>query len=135
MEIEGFTDVSAVLRSGVYILLHHRAIVYIGKSKSMYSRIYNHRNLWVQSRRGKNSEYPSWLPQSVKGMLFDGVLIRPCPIEALDALEKELIQRYRPKYNIVYKTRERVATEVALNIRGVVLTISAHTKEQFERRV
>lgn len=126
MHLDGFVDISPVLRAGVYALGFHGQIVYVGKSKSMYSRVYSHRNQWNNARRGKAG--PSWLPASVKAILFDEVYIRPCSLEALDALEREMIDRYKPKYNIVHKTKEKVSVPITLNVGGVLLALNAHIK-------
>lgn len=132
--LEGFTEVSAVMRSGVYVLAFRGEVVYVGQSKSMYSRIYTHRNLWNQSRRGK--QHPSWLPNSVKGILFDEVWIKPCHVDQLDTLEREMITLHRPKHNHVHKPRERISTPVALMVNGIALTLNAHAKPPtIERRV
>lgn len=134
MELAGFQDISKVLTCGVYALGFKGVVVYVGKSKSMYSRIYAHRNLWNQGRKGRLQ--PAWMPTSVKGMLFDEVYIRPCTLEQVDALEVEMINRYKPKYNIVSKTREAVAQPIELRINGVALVLNAHAKPPaFERRI
>lgn len=97
--LEGFVGIGEVLRSGVYALMQHRQVVYIGKSKCMLGRIYTHRNLWSNSRRGQKT--PRWLP--IQGVQFDDVMIRPCPLHLLDELEAELIAKYRPRHNIKLK--------------------------------
>lgn len=126
MELEGFDEISGILRAGVYALVWRGEVVYVGKSKSMYSRIYTHRNLWNQARRGKAA--PNWLPTSVKGILFDEVHIRPCSLEAIDGLEKEMINRYKPKYNIALKDKEKVASPFTIKIGNVCLMVNAHAK-------
>lgn len=132
MRLEGFSDISEVLRSGVYVLGWKGTVVYVGQSKSMYARIYAHRNLWNNARRGKAE--PTWLPSSVKGMLFDEVYIRPCPLEGLNELERRLIELYKPKYNIVHKTKTRTASPLTLRIGGIPITMNAHVPPRMERR-
>lgn len=133
MEPGGFQDVSRILGVGVYLLVHRGTIVYVGKSKSLYQRIYAHRNLWNQGKRGRPQ--PSWMPPSAKGMLFDGVFIRPCTLEEVDALEVRMIELYRPKHNIVNQPRTAMPVELKLLVNGNAVTLSAHTKPRFERRV
>ena len=131
---DGFQEISAIMRSGVYILAFKSEVVYVGQSKSMYSRIYTHRNLWNQSRRGK--QHPSWLPNSVKGILFDEVWIRPVHVDQLDAVERELIAKHRPKHNHVHKPREKTSVPMPLIINGVTVVLNAHAKPRpIERRV
>jgi excinuclease UvrABC nuclease subunit len=105
-KFEGYTDISLVLRAGIYLLCYKGQVVYVGKSKSMYSRIYTHRNQWNNVRRGK-AKSPTWLPQAVKGILFDEVHVRHCSLEAMDGLEVEAIQRFQPKYNVQHKPVQR----------------------------
>lgn len=130
MPIEGFTDVSDLLGSGIYILSHRGQVVYVGQSKSLYARIYAHRRMQQQKAKGKNAEFPSWLPQRVKGMLFDSVQIRRVPIELLDSLERELISRFKPKHNIQHRGAEAIGT-ISLVINGHQLKV----EEKFERRI
>lgn len=94
--LEGFVNVTAALRPGVYALLYHGVVVYIGKSsKAPVDRIYAHRSL--RARKA-----PAWLP--IKGMLFDEVHILPCHPDRLDEVEHALIELYKPKYNVKLKT-------------------------------
>ena len=37
MQLEGFTDVSTLLRAGVYALCKRGVVIYVGKSKSLYA--------------------------------------------------------------------------------------------------
>jgi len=92
-----FLDVSEVLASGVYALLSRGTVVYIGKSKCMLARVYAHRNRYANRRRGK--DVPWWLEASIPAIAFDQIMVLPCSLDRLDRLEKEMIERYRPKYN------------------------------------
>src|ERR1700690_3635629 len=78
--LEGFIDVSAILRCGVYALVREGIIVYIGQSKKPLARVAAHRSNW-----GRKST-PAWMPASLRGVLFDSVHILPCRVEQLDAL-------------------------------------------------
>ncbi len=97
MELEGFTAIGQILRSGIYALVYRREVVYVGQSKTMLIRIYTHRNAWGDKRQGKRRQTPSWSP--VKGILFDDVWVRPVAVDQLDAVEREMIAKYRPRYN------------------------------------
>jgi excinuclease UvrABC nuclease subunit len=126
MELEGFLNVGQILRSGVYALVHRREVVYVGRSKTMLVRIYSHRNIAADKRRGKNKEFPSWYP--IKGIVFDDVWIRPCPTEDLDRVEREMIAKYRPKYNQLLVPKVAMPPEV-------MALIAKPKVEGFRRRV
>ncbi len=96
MQLEGFTEVSEILRCGVYVLVLKGRVVYVGKSKSMLVRVYTHRQVWSAKRRGK---VPDWL--NVKGILFDAIYVQPCAEDRVDALERQMIDRFRPEHNIL----------------------------------
>lgn len=89
--VEGFVDISDCLRGGVYVLLSHGTVVYVGKSKAMLVRIYSHRAL-------ARKRAPAWL--KVRGVVFDQVLVQPCHPDRVDDLEQALIRRHSPRYNI-----------------------------------
>ena len=99
MTHEGFTDVSGLLRGGVYMLLHYGTVVYVGKSKVMLGRIYSHRAAW-----GRKSRKPITGNIPARGILFDQILVQPCPADRIDALEAELIRKYSPRYNTQLKS-------------------------------
>lgn len=92
MELEGFTDVSAMLVGGVYALVHRGVVVYVGKSKVMLGRVYSHRVAW-----GKKQPKIGLKP--AKGILFDSIWVRPCPLTEIDELEHRMINLYKPRYN------------------------------------
>jgi excinuclease UvrABC nuclease subunit len=96
--LEGFIDVSAVLRCGIYALLREGKIVYIGQAKKPLTRIESHRSMW-----GRRQKAPAWMQAMVKGMLFDEVHVLPCRVEDLDEVERAMIALYRPYYNVKLK--------------------------------
>jgi hypothetical protein len=81
---DGFVDISALLDSGVYMLEYHGEVVYIGRTKCGVSRIGSH--TFQHSRLGK-------IP-------FDKVWFKPCQKESLSVIERQLIKKYSPRYNI-----------------------------------
>jgi GIY-YIG catalytic domain len=117
MNLEGFTDVSGLLRSGVYALCKRGVVIYVGKSKSLYARIYAHKHF--ANRAAKGRTIPDWLP--AKGFVFDQVFIRPAPLEDLDALEREMINLYKPRYNESLKHHGKVSIPAGFSIGGVPL--------------
>lgn len=127
MRLEGFADVSVLLRAGVYVLAYRGQIVYVGKSKSLYARIYAHRSAWSRSRQGK--PLPRFVP--VKGILFDEVHIQSCSLEALDAKERELIAKYNPKHNVHHRPK----VPVSIVVRGVAMAFNQPKPEPGLRRL
>lgn len=101
--LEGFIEVSPMLKPAVYALLREGVVVYVGQSKKPLSRIEAHRSNW-----GRKST-PAWMPASLKGILFDQVYILPTRIEDLDRVEKAIIELYKPRYNIKLKSPTPVA--------------------------
>lgn len=101
--LEGFVDVSVMLKPAVYALLRDGVVVYVGQSKKPLSRIEAHRSNW-----GRKST-PAWMPPSLKGILFDSVHVLPTRIEDLDRVEKAMIELYKPRYNIKLKSPTPVA--------------------------
>lgn len=115
--LEGFINVTATLRPGVYALLYAGVVVYIGQaSRAPVDRIYAHRSL--RSRKA-----PAWLP--IKGMLFDEVHVLPCPIDRLDEVERALIDLYKPKYNVKLKAPGPVTTEFNIAVGTCVVAVNA----------
>lgn len=96
MRLEGFADVSEVLGPGVYVLLRRGIVVYVGKSRKMLARITAHQQVWSAKR--SKGEKPWWL--SIPGLLFDEVHVMRCRVDQLDEVEREMIARFRPKYNV-----------------------------------
>lgn len=95
--LEGFINVSAILRCGVYALVREGVVVYVGQSKKPLARVSAHRSNWGRKAM------PAWMPASLRGVLFDEVHVLPCKVEQLNELEKALINLYKPKYNIALK--------------------------------
>ena len=121
LRIEGFEDCSTLLRSGIYILVKRGVVIYVGKSKSLYSRIYTHKHFANRGAKGK--AIPSWLP--VKGMQFDEVHIRYVHVDDLDAEEAAAINKYKPHYNTNLKNGLKVRAPITLNIGGVSLALNS----------
>ena len=138
--LDGFTCVSALLRSGVYALAYKAEIVYVGKSKNLYQRIYTHRTIWNRFRQGKRM-----LPYvKVKPMQFDQIFIHPCPAYDLDMIERRMIDRYRPKHNERLMPVTKISAPISLNIRGLAITLNGGPSSRpgpntpapaFERRI
>lgn len=133
MKLEDFTEVGDILRSGVYALCAKGVVIYVGKSKSMLGRIYAHRQAWQNKKKGTD-----WISErlGIPGLQFDEVHIRPCPKHEVDALEVEMINKYKPHYNVQLKTSQKVKAPITLNIGGKPFVINEKPKMPLvERRV
>lgn len=134
MQLNGFLDVSPLLRAGVYALCKRGVVIYVGKSKSLYARVYTHKHFANRGAKGK--AVPSWLP--VKGIQFDEVFIRPCRLEDLDALEAQMINLYKPRYNESLKNSLKVQGPISISVGGIVLQMNVPPRPQIgliERRL
>lgn len=129
MRLEGFTDISACLGPGVYALVKRGVVIYVGRSKSVYQRVYAHRTTASRAARGK--AIPTWLP--IKGFVFDEVWVRPCRVEELDALEAEMINVFKPRYNESLKNALKVTAPVALRVGATVVTLNERGAEGIRR--
>ena len=125
--LEGFVDVTAVLRCGVYALVRDGIVVYVGQGKKMVARVEAHRSNW-----GRKST-PAWMPVSLRGVLFDQVFVLPCRVEDLDRIEAAMIDLYKPKFNIKLKAPALNATQ-PITIGGVALNFRPPAP-RFERRI
>lgn len=130
MKLDGFVDVSEMLRSGVYALGYRGAIVYVGQSKCMLVRVYSHRNA-----RSKKGRLPSFYP--IRGIVYDEIHIMSVHPDQLDAVEREMINRYKPKYNTQLKNKLPVDVPINLNVSGIALTLNAPAPraQVIERRI
>lgn len=118
MQLEGFHNISESLKCGVYALCQSGVVVYVGKSKCMLVRIYSHRNA-----KSKKGSLPSWFP--VKGIAFDEVHVQPCHPDRVDALEYDLINRYKPKFNTLLKNNLHIQTPFTIKVGSVSIALCA----------
>lgn len=132
--LDGFVEVSPVLRSGVYALCAKGSVIYVGKSRAMIARINAHRRAWIDKRKGAKP----WLSDSlgIPALLFDEIHIRPCAPHLLDALEEEMINLYKPRYNVQLKTTEKIKAPFTITVAGHILTMNAQRQRVLvERRI
>lgn len=118
MEVTGFINATDILKPGIYMLVKDGVVVYIGQAKAMIVRVATHRS---NARR----TLPDWLPPSAKGIVFDEVLIRPCPAHLLNDLERDLIVLYKPRHNIALKHNGKHTGPFEITVRGQTLTVNA----------
>jgi excinuclease UvrABC nuclease subunit len=103
LESDGFDRIGDVLGSGVYALIYRGKVVYIGQSVNMLMRIATHKAVRHRMRNGK---VPTWLAK--RAIAFDDVWIQPCLPEEMYALERRMIESYRPRYNIHHNSDRHV---------------------------
>lgn len=132
MKLEGFTEVGDILRGGVYALCAKGVVIYVGKSKSMIARINAHRRAWIDRRKKE-----SWLTEKlgIPGLRFDEIHILPCPAHLIDQVEAEMINKYKPHYNVQLKNSQKVSAPINLVVKGVALSLNAGPKVVVERRI
>lgn len=133
MVLDGFDEVSAILRSGVYALCAKGVVIYVGKSKAMIARINSHRRAWIDKKRGA-----AWLSETlgIPGLLFDEIHIRPCPKHLLDEVEAEMIDKYKPRYNVQLKTSAKIRAPISITVSGIALALNAQAQRVVvERRI
>lgn len=129
--LEGFIEVTPILRCGVYALLREGVVVYVGQGKKMLARVQAHKSNW-----GRKST-PAWMPASLRGVLFDQVFVLPCRVEDLDELERTMIDLYKPKLNIKLKAPTPITrVEITLNHNGLAIPLNHRpTSAPFARRL
>ncbi len=129
--LDGFIEVSAILRCGVYALVREGVVVYIGQSKKMLQRISAHKSNW-----GRKAQ-PAWMPASLRGVLFDEVHVLPCRVEDLNRIEAAMIDLYKPRYNIKLKSPTSTTTMLDLVLsNGETIPFNHRpTTPRFERRI
>ena len=100
MNPEGTVSFKALMHCGVYALVRLGEVVYVGKTKRVYVRLYTHCN-----SRGKTNEWYNAKKNQSKGIDFDDVWIWPCMLGQMDALEVALIKQYKPRYNVTHNDK------------------------------
>ena len=133
MQLDGFVDASQILRSGVYALCAKGRVIYVGKSKSMIGRINTHRRAHIDKRKRKEE---SWIVQTlgIPALWFDEIHIRPTPLHLLDAVEREMIDRYKPHYNQQLKTNAMIRAPLNIVIGALTLQLNAPHSPLVTRR-
>ena len=129
MDLQGATDGSALIGSGVYALIFAEEVVYVGKAKKLLTRIYSHRSVWERAMKGTK------LPRNVKPMRFSGFQFWACEVSDLDRLEREKIAKYRPKYNERLKPKLEGKLGLPPGFLAKMLENQARVPEGFRRRV
>jgi len=100
MEDDGFHELCGVLSCVVYALLSRGKVVYIGQSTQPLVRLFQH-----QLKAGERL-YRRTHARGVERFPFDQVFIRSCTLAQVNQIEKDMIQKHWPKYNIAHKTEQ-----------------------------
>jgi hypothetical protein len=85
------TDISHILRPGVFLLRKGERVVYIGKAKCILIALAHH------ALRNRASKLPDWFP--VRAIQFDGIEVIPCDISRATDLHRALVALHDPLYN------------------------------------
>ena len=104
LEREGFQPLPGVLApSGVYLLLAKGVVLYVGQSINVHQRLSAHYNAKQRGYRKKlfigQREYGAGDTRALS-IPYDQVLVKWLPKPELDRVEIQLINRYKPKFNI-----------------------------------
>lgn len=131
LAIEGFANVTEILRGGVYILVHKSEVVYVGKSKRMLNRIPVHLKAWAARRREK---MPHFVQEA--GIYYDEVHIRPCHPDQIDALEQAMIEMFKPKFNTQHKAPGPTSIPIQIKVGTATVMLGAPARsEPIVRRI
>lgn len=103
MILEGFTDISSLLRPAIYILLRDGEVMYVGKSKHPLFRIQSHKNQHLYLKNKKKSIKTVYGKRYVKEIPFNEIKLLPCDEDKLDETEIALIKQLNPRYNYIHK--------------------------------
>lgn len=102
MEEDGFFDFSDIMHAGIYALTWRGEVVYVGQSAKLFQRLYVHCSSRLRHRKVTMGK------KTIKGSVFDGICILPCLESDLDRIEREMILKYQPRYNVVLKAGPKV---------------------------
>jgi excinuclease UvrABC nuclease subunit len=97
VEDDGFVEYSDLLTVAVYALVSKGKVVYIGQSAMPLVRIFQHK------LKAGERIYRRTHGRGVERFAFDQIYIRTCTPRQVNELEKEMIVKHQPKYNILLK--------------------------------
>ena len=121
MRLEGFLSVGLLFESGIYALVYRQEVVYVGQSKQIIRRLYEHRRNGLRRLHRE----PGWA--KIKAIPFDDIWVRPVPIGQLDRVEREMIAKYRPRYNDKLVPKVTLPPEILAQLMPARITQSAPT--------
>ncbi len=119
---------------GVYLLLRQGEVVYAGQSVNVFGRLMSHWNALCRARLGKQAAmFRTWEEPVID---FDAVRIKRCAKSMLDREELALIQRFRPKHNVLLN-REPSPIDAELAVLPCIqalVKVARAREEQVRRR-
>lgn len=118
----GFIEIGQALKAGVYLLTYKSEVVYVGQSRDLLRRLYEHRLNYLRWKTKKKGHPYS----QAKAILFDGIQILPCNIHDLDRLERQYVALYQPKLNTKLKAK-KVEGPFELVVNGQTIVVGAPT--------
>ena len=131
LKAEGFSTNIEVRSAGIYALLNRGELVYIKRSPNVWSALASH----FRTRRRKRINGTTMLGyrwSDAKEFEFDELLIRYCYLDELEAIELDLIERYRPEFNV--KIRPVYHSGMKIDYAELMALLSEKSKP-FERRI
>lgn len=98
--------------SGVYLLYNQGRVVYVGQAKNILVRINRHRDNLAKFRSGRRiaGEFSG---KSSRVIIFDTAKVHFAPLDKLDALELELINRFNPQFNVRLKRKHALKIDLS----------------------
>ena len=84
------TDITDLLKPGVYLLRQGTRVVYIGRAKCLLLTLASHRGMW-----GKH--VPAWF--TIPNVHFDAISVIPCASDRAAAMIPALIALHDPIHN------------------------------------
>lgn len=130
-------DAELLFGPGVYALLNKGVVVYIGQSKVLLRRIYEHANRWNRAKLEGMKRSKIAVIRGEKIIPFDGIWAQPCKLGELSKLEAEMVAKYKPKHNVLLQPQPAFTLKpdgFALNVGGVMLAFKSLVPE-FVRRI
>lgn len=130
MEI-GYESVGIGLKASVYLLVYKGQVMYVGQSAKPLARFYSH----LHTKKAIKTVFGNRMGYKIP---FDDIWIKNCFTIDLDAEEKRLIQKYRPKYNIEHNDDPKTRIDFKELVRSMVPQINIHchpTIGHIERRI
>lgn len=132
---EGFGTQLECRCVAIYALISRGEVVYVGQSKNVYHRLGQHFTTRRRNRGGNGSTKIGSTYANVVLFDFDEVLLRYCYLDELDRIELDVIERYRPRFNVAI--RPVMPAGIKLNLHDIpeLWKLSKSKKEfQFSRR-
>jgi excinuclease UvrABC nuclease subunit len=129
VEEDGFVEVSQLLTVAVYALVSRGKVVYIGQSTQPLVRLFQHRlkagERVCQQKAGKRIErFP-----------FDQIYIMSCTLAEVNQVERRLIAKHQPKYNILHRYEKIDFKSLVMSLAPVVDKSVHPTIGKMERRI